>query len=328
MKEIEIKKRNYKEIITNYMEDVIICPISGLESQLIKNRYDRKRKTTVLEFKNYALRKIEMQKSVYLKLLSIVDYSNLKYIYAGIIRQYNDNHDKPFFVDEQFINEGYKEFEYPKDFHQKAFHLLKYLYYNGGREYHSFEFESENDYPLAFATDPYEFNRILQMLKDQKLIKITKGILHIGYNYSITFSLIQKAYKKLEEDLGISQLFKFVDENVFTGNKLIDKKIIHAKNLYHRSTIEDKRSACKVLGDILEPIREDLKNIYWNDDESFFFLLLNKFDIRHNNKDIKELKHEEQLDWIFFNFLNSINTYYRIMKKIKDKNFEKSNVIK
>ena len=62
-------------------------------------------------------------------------------------------------------------------------------------------------------------------------------------------------------------------------------------------------------------MRYELKTIFKGDTETFFNLI-NSFDFRHNKESTKNIEHEEQLEWIFYSLLNSINTYYKMKKKL------------
>jgi len=37
---------------------------------------------------------------------------------------------------------------------------------------------------------------------------------------------------------------------------------------------------------------------------------------RHNKAVIKELIHPEQVEWVFYSLLNSINTYYKLRSRL------------
>ena len=75
------------------------------------------------------------------------------------------------------------------------------------------------------------------------------------------------------------------------------------------------RSACETLSYILEPLREDLKNYFSQKDVSDFFQIVNTFDIRHNKYMTKNIVHIEQLEWVFYTLLNSINTFVKLKKQ-------------
>lgn len=80
--------------------------------------------------------------------------------------------------------------------------------------------------------------------------------------------------------------------------------------------MDDKRSACETLSFVLEPLRKDLTSFFSTGDVSDFFLLVNRFDIRHNKTSTTSLVHEEQLEWVFYTLLNTITTYTKLKRKL------------
>jgi len=109
-----------------------------------------------------------------------------------------------------------------------------------------------------------------------------------------------------------------VEQEIITGDIATDEKINHAKKLFfkERATMDEKRSACETLIFVLEPLRDKLTNFFSSGDVSDFFQMVNRFDIRHNKNSTINLPHEEQLEWVFYTLLNSINTYVKLDKKI------------
>ena len=82
--------------------------------------------------------------------------------------------------------------------------------------------------------------------------------------------------------------------------------------------MDKMRSACEVLSYILEPLRKDLEKYFKQKDISDFFQLVNNFDIRHNKESTKDIIHEEQLEWVYYSLLNTINTYTKLQKRLVD----------
>lgn len=103
-----------------------------------------------------------------------------------------------------------------------------------------------------------------------------------------------------------------------TGDDKIDEMLTHAIKLFINidSTLESKRSACESLSYILEPLRENMKNYFLEGHVSDFFKMVNEFNIRHNKKSTKKIEYEEQYEWIFITLLNTIDTYFKMIKKI------------
>lgn len=240
-----------------------------------------------------------------------------RYLLAGISRNAFENKEEPPLMDSSFIREGYKRHNPPVDFKEKAQHLLHYLYDHGGRENHKFELNSTRDFPIAFA-EPDEFVRLVDHLKKQHWIQI--GTIHpIGRTQRLylNLELTTRGVKEVEKTLPQIPMIGLVDERITTGNVEIDEKINHAKNLFFKdgSTMDDKRSACETLSYVLEPLRNDLAAFFSTNDVSDFFQLVNRFDIRHNKASTISLVHEEQLEWVFYTLLNSINAFTKLKKK-------------
>ncbi len=55
----------------------------------------------------------------------------------------------------------------------------------------------------------------------------------------------------------------------------------------------------------------------FDSDTEDFFNIVNNFDIRHNKNRVKLINNEEQLEWIFYSLLNTINTYVKMKRKVK-----------
>ena len=114
-------------------------------------------------------------------------------------------------------------------------------------------------------------------------------------------------------------MISLVNQEIQTGNPQIDMNINHAKKLFFKTdaTIAEKRSACESLSFVLEPLRDDLNSFFSSSDISDFFQIVNRFDIRHNKETTTKLVHEEQLEWIFYTLLNTINVYTKLKAKGK-----------
>jgi hypothetical protein len=51
-------------------------------------------------------------------------------------------------------------------------------------------------------------------------------------------------------------------------------------------------------------------------DTEYFFRIVNEFSIRHNKLSTKRINSEEQLEWVFYCLLNTINTYVKMKRKV------------
>lgn len=242
-----------------------------------------------------------------------------RYIIAGITRNAFEDNQAPPVIDSQFIRDGYKAFNPPTDFKEKVHQFLKYLYEHGGRENKTFELNSTMHFPLAYS-DTDEFIRIVEYLEKQNWIDISRTH-KIGAMASqrlfMGVELTTWGMDEIEKQLPQIPLVGLVDQKITTGNIAVDEKINHAKNLFFKenATLDDKRSSCETLSYVLEPLRNDLATFFSATDVSDFFQLVNRFDIRHNKTTTINLVHEEQLEWIFYTLLNSINTFVNLKKK-------------
>jgi len=113
-------------------------------------------------------------------------------------------------------------------------------------------------------------------------------------------------------------MFGLISQELKTGDPAIDEKINHAKKLFFADpkTLDNMRSACEVLSYVLEPLKKKLMPTFADADVNIFFKMVNDFDIRHNKGYTAKLMHEEQLEWVFYTLLNSINTYAKLRARI------------
>lgn len=238
---------------------------------------------------------------------------------AGICKNRTLQNETPILIDSNFLNESYKKISFPADFDEKCYHLLKVLYQMGGNVNKAFELNSTKDFPLAYS-DPEEFCRIVDQLETEYKISINKthnlasgGGRKIYTGVKLTRSGKEDAIKALPK----MPLFGLISQAITTGNLEVDEKIDHARVLFFSEplSMDKMRSACETLCFVLEPLREDLKNYFSQKDVSDFFQIVNSFDIRHNKEVTKNLIHEEQLEWVFYSLLNTINTYVKLKNK-------------
>jgi hypothetical protein len=240
-------------------------------------------------------------------------------ILAGLCRCAYELNEKPPIIDSVLLNSLDNLRNIPRTFNEKYNHFLSLLFKTGGNEYKPRVIDVENDYPLAFANDINEFQRIIDFgikSHDLECLKSfeTEGqgvIFYIDLNFTPT------GLKRLNKV--VNNYFSIVQPKIDSGDQDLDKKINHAFSLFSQEnpTIEDKRSACEELAFILEGLKKDLTEYFTDKDVKMFFHLVNEFDIRHNKEHTKRLVYEEQVEWIFLSLLNTILTYIKLKKRFK-----------
>jgi len=244
-----------------------------------------------------------------------------KFIFAGICKHRTLENKEPILIDINFLKSGYKSLNPPLDFEEKIYHLLKYLYVNGGRENHEFELYSTRDFALAYASQE-EFTRIITQLENEYYITIRKKHKIGGGKSALLFmgiNLTSLGKEQAKKSLPKMPLFGLISQQISTGDPETDDKVNHAKKLFFadNATMDDMRSACETLSYILEPFRRDLSRFFTNKDVNDFFQIVNTFDIRHNKENTKDLIYPEQLEWVFYTLLNTINTYIKLKSKLE-----------
>ena len=205
--------------------------------------------------------------------------------------------------------------EIPYCFEERGRHLLQYLYDNGGKEYESFNLNSSNDSPITYSSMD-EFERIIRYLESENFVLYKPTKTNAGTFYQ-GLSLTKSGIDEIEKGLPKMPMFGLVNQKIKTGDVAIDSQIEYARKSFFdiHATLESKRSACETLSFILEPLRNELKPLFQGDTEHFFNIV-NNFSIRHNKITTKSIQHEEQLEWVFYSLLNTINTYYKLRRKL------------
>ena len=237
------------------------------------------------------------------------------WILAGICRYAYLSNSEPPILTTDLIDNFLKTMEYPKNFKEKVHVLLKFIYDSGGNDYKPISLFAIQDYPLAFAEDSKEFIRLMDYCEEHGLLSCkNKVAMAGGFNNYFDILLTDDGINEIEKDKPNIPMIGLAKQDILTGNPQLDIKIEHAKKLFFKSdsSKEDKRSACESLSFVLEPLREDLKSFFLSSDVGDFFNIVNNFDIRHNKDSTKRLEYDEQLEWIFYSLLNTINTYSKL----------------
>ena len=272
---------------------------------------------TTIRYETEYVGRVEITIPAYQQLL-LGDYK-IRYIIAGICKNRTLQNENPLLIDSNLLEGGYQKLSYPTEFEEKCYHLLKVLYQMGGKENKQFELNTTKDFPLLYSS-PEEFGRIIDQLETDNKITIVKthdlggnGNRKLYIGVKLTRSGKENATKALPK----MPLLGLVSQEITTGNIEVDEKINHARVLFFSDppSMDKMRSACETLCFVLEPLREDLKSYFTQKDVSDFFQIVNSFDIRHNKDATKNLIHPEQLEWVFYTLLNTINTYVKLKNK-------------
>lgn len=239
-----------------------------------------------------------------------------KWILTGICRNQTIKGEPPIMITAAFLKQLLNQ-EIPYAFEERARHLLKYLYDNGGKEYKSFNLNSSNDSPITYSSID-EFERIIRYLESESHIQSKSTKTNAGTFYQ-GLSLTKTGINEIEKGLPKMPMFGLVNQEIRSGDAAIDSQIEHARKSFFdpHSTLESKRSACEALSFVLEPLRNEIKALLPGDTE-VFFNLVNNFNIRHNKNTTKVIQHEEQLEWVFYSLLNTINTYFKLKRKLTE----------
>ena len=100
-----------------------------------------------------------------------------------------------------------------------------------------------------------------------------------------------------------------------TDEDTITSKIRSAERSFESrsATRADRQHAVRDLVDVLELLRDDLKEVMLKDDESALFNIANNFWIRHNNRKQKlDYDDDVWLRWMFYVYLSTIHAVLRI----------------
>ena len=301
--------------------DIDICALIGYE---LKKENIKPLTGAKIEYETEYVGKVEITLSAYQLLRNDLLNDTNKYkrfLIAGICKNRTVNNLPPILIDSNFIDSGYKKENPPEDFEEKCTVLNKVLYQLYGKENREFELNTSKHFPLAYA-DPEEFTRIIDQLKTDSKISFRKkekmdrsGFINLYFGVKVTNFGKEEAKKSLPK----IPLFGLISQSITTGDNEKDEKLNHARELFFEEpqSLDKMRSACETLSYVLEPLREDLKNYFSSQDVSDFFQIVNKFDIRHNKHTTKKIVDPEQLEWIFYSLLNTINTYSKLKNRGK-----------
>ncbi|GAB3953809.1 hypothetical protein GCM10028805_38280 [Spirosoma harenae] len=163
---------------------------------------------------------------------------------------------------DQYISDDVKNVPYPKEFREKARHLLKFIYDKGGKDFIEMKLTAVIDYPLCYADDINEFIRIVDFLVEKKYWLEYKKVANfaLGNKAYIGVTLTESGIDEVERDLPKVPMVGLVEQRIDTGDEASDNRIKHTIRLFTTEpvTIENMRSACQALAYELEPLRDEL----------------------------------------------------------------------
>jgi hypothetical protein len=237
-----------------------------------------------------------------------------KDLIKGVIRNRKINGEPPLEINSRLVN-NLEDLDIPYDFESRARHFLKYLYDHGGKEFKVHGIDSATDSAISYSSRD-EFEGIVRYLKAEGFIDYNKVVTTKQGNFYQDLSITKGGIKEIEKGLPKMPLCGLFEQKISSGDIAIDNQIEHARNLFfdEHPTIEKMRSACETLMFVIEPLRDKLKDKFSGDTE-FFFNIVNNFTIRHNKERTRTIETPEQLEWIFYSLLNTINTYVKFTRR-------------
>ncbi|MBK7110277.1 MAG: hypothetical protein IPH61_14445 [Bacteroidetes bacterium] len=288
------------------------CVLTGLP--LHQKHYLDQGKGFLVEYNHRAVGKVRIGR---IFLQRMLNENRRDHVLAGICRNTNPN-DEPPIINDDFIRNGINDYIIPKEFEEKALHLLKYIYDNGGKAFKPISFNSKYDYTIAYSEDGNELIIILNRLKERHQIEFTTFEPTPNEVIFENLLLTDKGVNKILEKNPQILMIDLNHQKIATGIVNLDSKIETARELFFSTpeSIEKMRSACETLIHLLEPLRTDLEKYLIKKDVNTFFQIVNDFDIRHNKAHTKTIEYPEQLEWVFYSLLNSINLYVKLKGKL------------
>lgn len=189
-----------------------------------------------------------------------------------------------------------------------------YLYYDENTCFDLLEYFYDNICKNNFRKWYYDLDELKNEGKKEFREEVNNKILSKYKNSKYELMANGEIYVRVSEHLR-----KIVFEHETSSNEFeIEEKINRAKkNFFHyNSNIDDKRDAIRTLADVLEFIRADVKENLLRKDEGRLFQIANEFSFRHHNyKQHTDYAEDIWFEWIFFCYLNTINTMVKIIEK-------------
>lgn len=136
-----------------------------------------------------------------------------------------------------------------------------------------------------------------------------------GYRLDENYGIIIEQPNDAVQNILDTEVPETLDDNVL-------EQLRTSIKMYYRfdSNMELKKKAINILADILEPLRNELKeilndefNINKNNHDKLLFEIVNNFNVRHNDKkQFTEYNKPIWYDWMMQYYLTIIFTYYRL----------------
>ena len=211
-----------------------------------------------------------------------------------------------------FGRRGEKMFPSPSNFVNmdifSLFDLIEFLYDNASKPI-DYRYHSWNDCGIHISG-----NADYSIGKSDWRDEMNKHLL----NYEIPYTLTSDG--NIEESPSSPGLENLIQSPVsHNDSKAIDNRIKHACSLFlkQNSTIDDKRDALKNLADVLEHLRNNLKEYVPNNEEKRLFEIANNFGIRHHNENqLTDYNQGAYYYWIFYSFLSTIDLLARLKNSL------------
>lgn len=198
---------------------------------------------------------------------------------------------------------------------------------------------SNEVWPIINFIDDYDETTIFTVIEilhehigkfDASKVEVLKEKPRIEFRTQI--NNILKLYKNgymLDENYGVIEIPNVAMKHLLNENPQIiqNDSVIEqlqtAMKMYFKfdSNLESKKKAINILADILEPLRNDLKEMYGDTSsskphDSIIFGIVNAYNIRHNNESQKtDYDKEVWYDWMVQYYTSVIITYYKLKNK-------------
>lgn len=151
---------------------------------------------------------------------------------------------------------------------------------------------------------------------DQGRSEYKSAINEILSDYSIGYELGDRGevYSLLEEEFR-----PLLVANIPTNEiENVEARMVRAVNKFRRysSTLEERHDAVRELADCLEYLRNELKQVITQKDDSDLFQIANNFGIRHHN-DRQKTNYDKAiwLSWMFYVYLATLHAGLRLIKR-------------